>query len=198
INEYFQIMDSVKVPNLLNLLNAKYLVVGGPEQPQAIPNPKTNGNAWFVSDLKFVNTPNEEIESIGIIDSKKTAVIAASDKSYFNNKTVEADSTAYINLTKYQPNELVFKSKSKTPQLAVFSEIYYPHGWKMFIDEKEVPYIRADYLLRAVHVPAGDHNIRMVFEPEVIEKGKWISLLCFGLFIVLSAFGIFWMNKKKK
>ncbi|RKT01507.1 YfhO family protein [Chryseobacterium defluvii] len=198
INEYFQVMDSVRVPNILNLLNAKYWVAGGPEQPQAVPNPKANGNAWFVNDLKFVNTPNEEIKSIGVIDSKKTAVIASSDKSYFNNKPVQADSTAYINLTKYQPNELEFKSHSKTPQLAVFSEIYYPHGWKMFVDEKEVPYIKADYLLRAVHVPAGTHNIRMIFEPEVIEKGKWISLLCFGLFILLSAFGIFWMNKKKK
>ncbi|GAB0157569.1 YfhO family protein [Chryseobacterium sp. Alg-005] len=198
INEYFQVMDSVKVPNILNLLNAKYWVVGGPEQPQAVPNPKANGNAWFVSDLQFVNTPNEEIKAIGVINSKKTAVIAASDKSYFNGKPVQADSTAYINLTKYQPNELEFKSQSKTPQLAVFSEIYYPHGWKMFVDEKEVPYIKADYLLRAVHVPAGTHNIRMVFEPEVIEKGKWISLLCFGLFIVLSALGIFWMNKNKK
>jgi uncharacterized membrane protein YfhO len=68
----------------------------------------------------------------------------------------------------------------------------------MFVDEKEVPYIKADYLLRAVHVPAGDHHIRMVFEPAVIEKGKWISLLSFGLFIALSAFGILWMNKKKK
>lgn len=198
INEYFQVMDSVRVPNILNLLNAKYWVAGGPEQPQAVPNPRANGNAWFVSDLKFVNTPNEEIKSIGVIDSKKTAVIASSDKSYFNNKPVQADSTAYINLTKYQPNELEFKSHSKTPQLAVFSEIYYPHGWKMFVDEKEVPYIKADYLLRAVHIPAGTHNIRMVFEPEVIEKGKWISLLCFGLFILLSAFGIFWMNKNKK
>lgn len=198
INEYFQVMDSVRVPNILNLLNAKYWVAGGPEQPQAVPNPRANGNAWFVSDLKFVNTPNEEIKSIGVIDSKKTAVIASSDKSYFNNKPVQADSTAYINLTKYQPNELEFKSHSKTPQLAVFSEIYYPHGWKMFVDEKEVPYIKADYLLRAVHVPAGTHNIRMVFEPEVIEKGKWISLFCFGLFIGLSALGIFWMNKKKK
>ncbi|KFF25438.1 YfhO family protein [Chryseobacterium vrystaatense] len=198
INEYFQVMDSVKVPNILNLLNAKYWVMGGPEKPQAMPNTKANGNAWFVSDLKFVNTPNEEIKSIGVIDSKKTAVIASSDKSYFNNKTVQADSTAFINLTKYQPNELEFKSQSKTPQLAVFSEIYYPHGWKMFVDEKEVPYIKADYLLRAVHVPAGNHNIRMVFEPEVIEKGKWLSLFCFGLFIALSAFGIFWMNKNKK
>jgi hypothetical protein len=198
INEYFQVMDSVKVPNILNLLNAKYWVVGGPEQPQAVPNPTANGNAWFVSDLKFVNTPNEEIKSIGIIDNKKTAVIASSDKEYFSNKPVQADSTATISLTGYQPNELEFKSKSRTPQLAVFSEIYYPHGWKMFVDEKEVPYIKADYLLRAVHVPAGNHSIRMIFEPEVIEKGKWISLLCFGLFIILSGLGIFLMNKKKK
>lgn len=198
INEYFQVMDSVKVPNILNLLNAKYWVVGGPEQPQAVPNPTANGNAWFVSDLKFVNTPNEEIKSIGVINNKKTAVIASADKEYFSNKPVQADSTATISLTGYQPNELEFKSKSKTPQLAVFSEIYYPHGWKMFVDEKEVPYIKADYLLRAVHVPAGNHNIRMIFEPEVIEKGKWISLLCFGLFVILSGLGIFLMNKKKK
>jgi hypothetical protein len=197
INEYFQTMDSVKVPKILNLLNAKYWVVGGPEQPQAIPNPKANGNAWFVSELKFVDSPNQEIKSIGVIDSKKTAVIASSDKKYFDGKTVQADSTAFINLTKYQPNELEFRSQSKTPQLAVFSEIYYPHGWKMFIDEKEVPYIKADYLLRAVHVPAGSHHVRMVFEPEVIEKGKWISLICFGLFILLSGFGIYFLYRKR-
>jgi hypothetical protein len=198
INEYFQVMDSVKLPNVLNLLNAKYMVLGDPEKPQAIPNPRANGNAWFVSDLKFVDSPNQEIKSIGVINSKKTAVIAASDKKYFDGKPVQADSTAFINLTKYQPNELEFRSQSKTPQLAVFSEIYYPHGWKFFIDEKEVPYIKADYLLRAVHVPAGNHHVRMVFEPEVIETGKWISLLSFGLFILLSGFGIFWMNKNKK
>ncbi|WP_454047047.1 YfhO family protein [Chryseobacterium sp. Marseille-Q8038] len=198
LNEYINSIDSVKTPNVLNLLNAKYMVFGGPEQPQVVPNPKANGNAWFVSDLKFVETPNQEIKSIGTIDNKKTAVIASSDKAYFDNKPVQADSAAFINLTKYQPNELEFKSQSKTPQLAVFSEVYYPHGWKMFVDEKEVPYIKADYLLRAVHVPAGTHHIRMVFEPEVIEKGKWLSLLSFGLFILLSAFGIFWMNKNKK
>jgi hypothetical protein len=67
----------------------------------------------------------------------------------------------------------------------------------MFVDEKEVPYIKADYL-SCCHVPAGNHNIRMIFEPEVIEKGKWISLLCFGLFVILSGLGIFLMNKKKK
>lgn len=198
LNEYINSIDSIKTPNVLNLLNAKYMVFGGPEQPQVVPNPKANGNAWFVSDLKFVDTPNQEIKAIGTIDNKKTAVIASSDKSYFDNKPVQADSTAFINLTKYQPNELEFKSQSKTPQLAVFSEVYYPHGWKVLVDEKEVPYIKADYLLRAVHVPAGNHHIRMVFEPEVIEKGKWLSLLSFGLFILLAAFGLFWMNKNKK
>ena len=197
INEYFQVMDSVKVPNILNLLNAKYLVLGGPEQPQAIPNPKANGNAWFVSDLKFVDSPNQEIKAIGTINSKRTAVIASSDRKYFEGKSVQADSTAFINLTRYQPNELEFKSQSKTPQLAVFSEIYYPHGWKIFIDEKEVPYIKADYLLRAVHVPAGNHRVRMVFEPEVIEKGKWISLICFGLFVIVSGLGIYLFYRKR-
>ncbi|MGV2450929.1 UNVERIFIED_CONTAM: YfhO family protein [Ralstonia mannitolilytica] len=198
LNEYINNIDSVKTPNVLNLLNAKYMIFGGPEQPQVVPNPKANGNAWFVSDLKFADTPNQEIKAIGTIDNKKTAVIASSDKSYFDNKPVQADSTAFINLTKYQPNELEFKSQSKTPQLAVFSEVYYPHGWKVLVDEKEVPYIKADYLLRAVHVPAGNHHIRMVFEPEVIEKGKWLSLLSFGLFILLAAFGIFWINKNRK
>jgi len=198
LNEYISKVDSVKTPKILNLLNTKYMIFGNPGEPQVVPNPKANGNAWFVSDLKFVNTPDEEIKYIGEIDSKKTAVINASDKSYFNNKQVQADSTATINLTKYEANELEFKSQSKTPQLAVFSEIYYPHGWKVFVDEKEVPYIKADYLLRAVHVPAGNHHIKMIFKPQVIETGKWISLLCFGLFIALSAFGIFWLNKKKK
>ncbi|MGR3856562.1 YfhO family protein [Chryseobacterium indologenes] len=198
LNEYINSIDSVKTPNVLNLLNAKYMIFGGPDQPQVVPNPKANGNAWFVSDLKFADTPNQEIKAIGTIDNKKTAVIASSDKSYFDNKPVQADSTAFINLTKYQPNELEFKSQSKTPQLAVFSEVYYPHGWKVLVDEKEVPYIKADYLLRAVHVPAGNHHIRMVFEPEVIEKGKWLSLLSFGLFILLAAFGLFWMNKNRK
>lgn len=198
LNEYISKVDSVKTPKILNLLNTKYMIFGNPGEPQVVPNPKANGNAWFVSDLKFVNTPDEEIKYIGEIDSKKTAVINASDKSYFDNRPVQADSTATINLTKYEANELEFKSQSKTPQLAVFSEIYYPHGWKVFVDEKEVPYIKADYLLRAVYVPAGNHHIKMIFEPQVIETGKWISLLCFGLFIALSAFGIFWLNKKKK
>ena len=198
INEYFGKMDSVKVPRILNMLNTKYMIFGDAEKPEAVTNPQSNGNAWFVSDLKFVKNPNEEIKQIGEVDTKKIAIISQDDQKYFEGKEIAADSTAFLNLTKYQPNELEFKSQSKTPQLAVLSEIYYPKGWKMFIDNKEVPYIKADYLLRAVHVPAGNHTLKMIFAPEVIAKGKLISMICFGLFLLLSLGGILWLWKTAK
>lgn len=199
INHYFYSEDSLKsaqISKILNLLNTKYVIGGSTDQPQIQINPNANGNAWFVSDIKLANTPNEEIDLIGSIDSKKTAVVNIEDKKYFEGKNISADSTAILDLTKYQANELEFKTQSKTPQLAVFSEIYYPKGWKMFIDEKEVPYIKANYLLRAVYVPAGNHNVRMIFEPEVIEKGKIISMIAFGLFVLLSLVGIFLLTRK--
>ncbi len=198
INEYFSRMDTVKVPKILNMLNAKYMIFGDAENPEAVMNPKANGNAWFVSDVKFEKDPNDEIKLIGEVDTKKIAIIHAADQSYFVGKPLEKDSTAFINLTKYQADELEYKTQSKTPQLAVFSEIYYPKGWKMLIDGKEVPYIKANYLLRAVHVPAGNHTIKMIFEPEVIAKGKLISMICFGLFLLVSLAGIYWICKKQK
>lgn len=198
INEYFTKMDTVKVPKILNLLNTKYMIFGDQEKPQAVPNPNANGNAWFVSDIQIANTPKDEIKQIGEIDTKKTAIIGAEDKSYFKDKKMVADSTAFLKLVNYKANELEFKTQSKTPQLAVFSEIYYPKGWKMFVDEKEVPYIKADYLLRAVYVPAGNHTVRMLFAPEVIAKGKTISMIAFGLFLLLSGLGIYFLNKKSK
>jgi len=79
--------------------------------------------------------------------------------------------------------------------LAVFSEIYYPKGWKISIDGKEVPYIKADYLLRAVHVPAGEHTVKMIFAPDVIATGKIVSLIAFGIFLLLSAFGLYWLYR---
>ena len=197
ISEYFSRTDTVRVPKILNMLNTKYMIFGDTENPQVVVNPQTNGNAWFVSDVKFVNTPNEELQLIGEIDSKRTAVVSVGDKKYFAGKTLQADPAAVLNLTKYQANKLEFKSMSKTPQLAVFSEIYYPKGWKILIDEKEVPYIKANYLLRAVHVPAGNHTIKMIFEPAVIQTGKMISMVAFGLFMLLSLGGIFWLYKKR-
>ncbi|MBW8359794.1 MAG: hypothetical protein K0M63_08365 [Weeksellaceae bacterium] len=197
IGEYFSKMDTVRIPRILNMLNTKYMIFGDAQNPEAVPNPQANGNAWFVSDLKFVATPNQEIKEIGEVDTKRTAVIADADRKYFEGKPMTADSTAILKLSGYRADALEFRTESKTPQLAVFSEIYYPKGWKMFIDEKEVPYIKANYLLRAVYVPAGVHTVRMVFEPAVIQTGKMVSMISFGLFLLMSIGGIFWLYKKR-
>ena len=196
INEYFSETDNKKTLNILNMLNTKYILLGSLQEPRAEINPNANGNAWFVSDIQFVKTPNEEIKAVGEIDNKKTAVVSVEDQKYFEGKNLQSDSTAVIELKNYQPNQLELKTQSKTPQLAVFSEIYYPKGWKMLLDGKEVPYIKANYLLRAVFVPAGNHEVRMVFEPEVIEKGKMISMSAFGIFLLLSVGGFLKFRRK--
>ena len=196
INEYFSETENKKTLNILNMLNTKYILLGSLQEPRAEINPNANGNAWFVSDIQFVKTPNDEIKAVGEIDNKKTAVVSVEDQKYFEGKNLQSDSTAVIELKNYQPNQLEFKTQSKTPQLAVFSEIYYPKGWKMLLDGKEVPYIKANYLLRAVFVPAGNHEVRMVFEPEVIEKGKMISMSAFGIFLLLSVGGFLKFRRK--
>ncbi|WP_407404133.1 YfhO family protein [Chryseobacterium sp.] len=200
LNAYITQPDSAKTPRILNMLNTKYMIFGDPQQPQVVTNPNNNGNAWFVQEVKVGNTPDEELKLIGDVDTKKVAIIGKEDADKIINidKNLGTDSTATIQLTKYEANALEFKAQTKTSQLAVFSEIYYPHGWKVMIDEKEVPYIKANYMLRAVEIPAGTHTVKMVFEPEVIEKGKWISMICFFLFLGLSGFGIFYLNKNKK
>lgn len=196
INQYFSETDNKKTLNILNMLNTKYILLGSLQEPRAEINPNANGNAWFVSDIQFVKIPNEEIKAVGEIDNKKTAVVSVEDQKYFEGKNLQSDSTAVIELKNYQPNQLEFKTQSKTPQLAVFSEIYYPKGWKILLDGKEVPYIKANYLLRAVFVPAGNHEVRMVFEPEVIEKGKVISMSAFGIFLLLSVGGFLKFRRK--
>ncbi|MCL1671660.1 YfhO family protein [Elizabethkingia ursingii] len=194
INKYF---NGGGDPNILNMLNTKYVLVADKTGIQPKENPFANGPAWFVSEVKIAGTPNEEIDLISKIDNKKVAVVGKEDEKYLNGKTLQADPAAKIAVKTYQPNEIVYQTSSATPQLAVMSEIYYPHGWKFYIDGKETDYIKADYLLRAVHVPAGKHEIRMAFEPEVIQKGKTISLASAGLFILLAALG-FWFYQRKE
>ena len=198
INKYFSTTDQVKTVNILNMLNTKYFLVGDQQKPEITPNPEANGNAWFVSDIKFVDNPNEELNETGNLDTKKIAVISKDDKAYFNGKNLVKDSTAFLALKSYQPNELSFDSSSKTPQLAVFSEVYYPHGWNVYLDGNKVDYIKANYLLRALYVPAGKHKIEMKFEPAVIETGKLFSLISFGLFVLLSLIGIYFLFKDSR
>jgi len=194
INRYF---SSNANKEILNMLNAKYILSIGDSNISIDKNTDANGPAWFVSDIKIVDSPDEEIELISKVDTKKIAIIGKEYEKYFNTKPIQTDDNSKIEITKYFPNEIVYNSTSKAPQLAIFSEIYYPHGWKFYIDGKEKDYIKANYLLRAIYVPEGNHEIKMIFDPKVIHTGKIISYSSVGILVFLSIFGI-WFRKYSK
>lgn len=148
----------------LNMLNTRY-VIYNPQQPPLV-NPYADGNAWFVKELVQVENADEEIASLDKIDPKKTAVVDKRFAGLIAGFGPQADSTATIQLDSYRPNKLVYSSQSQTEQLAVFSEIYYQPGWKASIDGKPVEHFRADWILRAMRVPAGKHEIVFEFKPE--------------------------------
>jgi hypothetical protein len=183
---------------VLNMLNMKYLIIN-PEMPP-IANPFANGNAWFVENLRFAGTANEEMEFLGNIDTKKEMVLnnaAGLPDISFNYLP---DSLAQIHQTAYSPNKLTYSFQSTTPQFVVFSEIYYDKGWKAYVDDKETPYFRANYVLRAMQVPAGEHRIEFRFEPESYRIGNLISLIASSLLLLslLAAIALLWKKKREK
>jgi len=158
----------------LNMLNVKYIVYG-PEKNAIIPNFSANGPAWFVHQVVNVNSPTEELKKVGEVNTKEVAVIDNS-KFQVEGRTIQIDSTAAITLVDQKPYWLKYESQSATDGVAVFSEIYYPKGWHAFIDNKEVTILRADYVLRALQVPAGKHVIEFKFEPKPYIVGNKITM----------------------
>ncbi len=183
--------------DVLNMLNVKYFIIPTDDGTQAQPNPEAFGNAWFAKDVNWAKDPDDEIISLAEIDLTSTAVINEKYRGEVKQIT-ELDSTANIELTSHQPNELVYQFSSTTDQLVIFSENYYPHGWKSYIDGKETSHFQANYLLRAMMVPAGDHEVTFKFEPEVIQKGSDIALMSSILLAILLLGGIFYTFKKKE
>ncbi|MBK7149817.1 MAG: YfhO family protein [Bacteroidetes bacterium] len=161
---------------VLNMLNTKYFIVENPQnkQPAAQRNPDALGNAWFVSELKWADNADAEMAALTDLDTRWYAV---ADLRYKNilNAPASFDSSGSIRLLTYSPNILSYESNAAQPQLAVFSEVFYNHGWKAFIDEKEVPYGRVNYVLRALNVPAGKHTITFRFQPESVVAGSKIA-----------------------
>ena len=182
---------------VLNMLNVKYFIIPTEEGVQAQQNPEAFGNAWFVSNIKWVTTANEEITSLEQTDLLNTVVL---NKDFENlaGTSISRDTTATIDLVSHKPNELVYKSTSASQGLAVFSEMYYPYGWNVFIDGKESTHFPANYVLRAMKVPAGEHEITFKFEPEVIKKGGNIALISSILLGILLLGGIFYTFKHKE
>ncbi|HNX43901.1 MAG TPA: YfhO family protein [Bacteroidales bacterium] len=183
--------------NVFNMLNTKYFIM--PDQNHQ-PMPQINfealGNAWFVRDVKMVKNADEEINALNTFRPKETAVVDKRFESFVKEHTFTFDSTATISLKSYSPNQLVYESSSPKEQLAVFSDIYYDKGWNAYIDGKEAPYFRANYILRAMMVPAGKHTIEYKFHPGVYYTGEKISLASSSLLILamIAMFG--WMIYK--
>jgi hypothetical protein len=179
---------------ILNMLNTKYVII----QPDAPPlvNRMANGNAWFVREVLMVNTADEEILKLGEINTKEKAVINNKYRDDITGIDSKLDTSATIKLSSYQANKLVYESQSTTNQLAVFSEIYYPKGWIATIDGKESPIVNADYVLRAMVIPAGKHTIEFVFKPSSYYTGEKIAMAGSLLVLIISFGGIFFAYKK--
>ncbi|WP_300704875.1 hypothetical protein [uncultured Alistipes sp.] len=158
IERYLSSMDE----GVLDMLNTRYVIqydqTNG--QPTAYLRQTANGAAWFVDGIVDVSTPHEEIDALGYTDLKTTAVINTDE---FGNTLPTAGGKGEIRLTEYRPNYLKYQYTADAPALAVFSEIYFNDGWEAFIDGKEAHYLRADYVLRAMELPAGTHTVEWRF-----------------------------------
>ena len=182
---------------VLNMLNTKYYLYQG---KLGFENPFIYGNAWFVNGIKMVNNPNEEILAIKDTDVKNTAIINTIFKEQVNGKTFSTTEDDLIFMESYLPNKLIYKSTSSTEQLAIFSEIYYEDGWNAYIDDKKAPYLRANYILRGLVIPAGSHTITFKFEPKMYVIGNYISIAAFLIIMgaLLYTFYLQYIKTKKK
>ena len=194
-------MTLIKEIPMLNALNIKYLIVQT-QDGESVPiiNPMTNGNAWFVKSIQFVNSADEEMKSINKFDSKNVAIINEDEfgKLVKNSKvTFEKDSLASIKLDNFKPNVVRYTSNNTNDGLAVFSEVYYPKGWNATIDGKAADIFRVNYVLRGLKIPAGKHSIEFKFEPEVVKTGGTIALFSSVGMMVLIIVGLYFERKKK-
>ncbi|MBL7734775.1 MAG: YfhO family protein [Chitinophagaceae bacterium] len=182
---------------VFNMLNTKYFIISNPSnnQPMVEQNPDALGAAWFVAGIKYVNNADEEMNALDDLNPRDTAVAEKKEQSKIPFLP-QRDSTASIKLIQNENDLISYKSISSSDQFAVFSEIYYPNGWKAFIDGKETPIVKVNYLLRGLPVTKGEHTIEFRFEPESYILGNRISFAIGLLSILILAYGLFalWKN----
>jgi hypothetical protein len=181
--------------SVLNMLNTKYFIVrDNNKNLVAQYNPYALGPAWFVRAYRLVDNADEEINALTNFSPKDTAIIDRTFSGLLKDYQPGRDSGDFIRLEEYKPNHLVYSYRSKNPGLAVFSEIYYPKGWTAAIDGAEVPHFRANYVLRAMVLPAGEHKVVFRFHPRAYYTGEKISLYSsialILLLLVLGGIGI--------
>ncbi len=169
--------------NGLNMLNARYVIIN-PEAPPLV-NDEALGNSWFVENIRVADNANDELSATITLNPAREAVTDRIFSDMLPGSSFPVTRGDTIHLTSYQPNELLYRYSASGQKLAVFSEIYYPEGWKSFVDGVESPHFRVNYLLRAMILPEGDHEVRFSFEPDSYYKGNKVSLASSLLLILL-------------
>jgi uncharacterized membrane protein YfhO len=184
---------------VFNMLNTKYFIIKGQDgNPTYQRNPAALGNAWFVNNIKIVADANAEIDSLNNFDPAGDAIIHQDFKEYVTGLSPTKNGS--ISLKSYSPNKLEYESDTDGEQLAVFSEMWYgPNkGWQAYIDGQPVDHIRANYVLRAMKIPSGKHNIVFEFKPKAYFMGETISLISSGILLALLGFVIFRAIRKPR
>lgn len=186
--------------NVVNMMNAKYII--GAEAREGgnalvfVENPYRMGNAWFVSKLNKVKTANEVIQGIHDLNPAEEAMIREQDAQNLSS-TYPKNQADRIQLKSYLPNKLVYEYTASQKQFAVFSEIFYSGGWKAYINEREIPIYRVNYILRGLEIPAGQGKIIFKFEPGLVALGNTLSIISSVIFLLLFA-GFIYQSYRKK
>ena len=183
---------------VLNMLNAKYFIVPLQDNKTVpIQNPYVLGNAWFVDKLSYVNNANQELEALGKLNLRHETVADARFKAVLGEATPQ-DSTSVVKLTAYAPNQLTYEVKSATGGVMVFSEIYYPE-WTATVDGKPVEIGRADYVLRALKVDKGQHQVVLTFDPKSVKQTETVAYAAYVVLLLVVLFGLYaeWKRKQK-
>jgi len=170
---------------VINMLNTKYIIVEQDGSPVPMLNKEHLGNAWFVDEIILAETPNQESDALRVIDPATVAVTDSKFADFVTEPTTLTDPSASIELTSYAPDVLTYTSNCAYDKIAVFSEIYYPYGWKAYIDGTPVDHFRVNYLLRALNIPAGKHDIRFEFRPDSVMKGYKVSFAFIGVMYLI-------------
>ena len=196
------LMQSLMQQKILNILNTKYIIFNPNSQP--FPNPYALGNAWVVNDIKWVETPNEEIDVIEETDLEHTAILHKEFEQQVGNYRITDSILPEITLEDYQPNKLTYRfngvptgSTTTSNFLVVFSEIWTDKGWKMYVDQQEHPLLRANYLLRSALIPNGEHTIVMEYAPKAYAVGNTVSFVS-SLIMILGFVAVLILTFKPK
>lgn len=186
--------------DVLDMLNTRYFITKDPENGsyRMSRNATALGNAWLVKSVQFVKNADEEMKAISSFDPKVEAIVDEQYKKLLDTTRLGADPNAFIKMEKYHPDHIEYSYSAPRDVIAVFSEIYYDKGWNMYVDGVQKPYFRADYVLRAAQLEAGNHKVEFKFEPKSYYMGEKISLAGTILLVLCLGFAGYSENKKKK